>query len=129
MHSVVNRQEFVNSSLDELVKHLNEGSKDVRAAVAAAIGSQDPLAVETERQNLASHFGSVRDTAAGEPSHGDVEYVSRFNFVALYQSILARVFNRIPALQGYGDGNPIWVVTLVEEGVDGGPEAARERLA
>lgn len=117
MHSVVNRQEFVNSSLDQLVKHLNEDSEDVRSAIAAAVGSQDPLAVATERANLASDFGSVRDTAAGEPSHGDVEYVSRFNFVGLYQSILAKVFNRIPALQGYGDGNPVWVVTLIEEGV------------
>ena len=117
MHSVVNQQEFVKSSLDQLVKHLSEDSEDVRSAIAAAIGSQDPLAVATERANLASHFGSIRETAAGEPSHGDIDYVSRFNFVGLYQSILAKVFNRIPALQGYGDGNPVWVVTLIEEGV------------
>jgi hypothetical protein len=117
MHSVVNQQEFVKSSLDQLVKHLNEDSEDVRSAIAAAIGSQDPLAVATERANLASHFGSIRDTAIRELSHGDVDYVSRFNFVGLYQSILAKVFNRIPALQGYGSGNPVWVVTLIEEGV------------
>jgi Calcineurin-like phosphoesterase len=117
MHSVVNQQKFVTSSLDQLVQHLNEDSEDVRSAVAAAIGSQDPQAVETERAGLASQFGSIRDTATNEPPHGDVEYVSRFNFVGLYQSILAKVFNRIPALQGYGDGNPIWVVTLIEQGV------------
>ncbi len=117
MHSVVNKQEFVKSSLDELVKNLNEDSGDVRAAIATAIGSGDPQAVATERANLATQFGSISQTAAREPSHGDVEYVSRFNFVGLYQSVLAKVFNRIPALQGYGDGNPVWVVTLIEEGV------------
>jgi Calcineurin-like phosphoesterase len=117
MHSVVNQHEFVRSSLDQLVKHLNEGSDDVRSAVAAAIGSQDPQKVAAERANLASHFSSIRDQATSEPSHGDVDYVSRFNFVGLYQSILAKVFNRIPALQGYGDRNPVWVVTLIEEGV------------
>ncbi len=117
MHPVVNQQEFVKSSLNQLVKHLNEDSEDVRSAIAAAIGSQYPPAVATERANLASQFGSIRDTAAREPSHGDVDYVSRFTFVGLYQSILAKVFNRIPALQGYGDANPVWVVTLIEEGV------------
>ena len=44
-------------------------------------------------------------------------FVSRFDLVGLYQSVLAKVFNRIPSLQGYGNGNPIWVVTLIEEGV------------
>ncbi|MGD0470280.1 MAG: metallophosphoesterase [Terriglobales bacterium] len=117
MHSVVNQHEFIKSSLDQLVKNLNEDSEDVRSAVAAAIGSQDPQEVATERANLASNFGSIRDKATSESSHGDVDYVSRFDLVGLYQSILAKVFNRIPALQGYGDGNPVWVVTLIEEGV------------
>lgn len=117
MHAVVNQQNFVNASLDQLVADLNEGSDDVRSAIAGAIGSQDTQAVETERANLAAHFGSIRDSAAAEPSHGDVEFVSRFSFAGLFQSVLAKVFNRIPALQGYGDANPAWVVTLIEEGV------------
>lgn len=117
MHSVVNKHEFVKSSLNELVQHLNQDSEDVRTAVAAAIGSHDAHAIETERANLVAHFGSISEAAATEPSHGDVEYVSRFNFVGLYQSILAKVFKRIPALQGYGDGNPVWIVTILEEGV------------
>ncbi|HEY1501190.1 MAG TPA: metallophosphoesterase [Acidobacteriaceae bacterium] len=117
MHSVVNQQKFVKSSLDQLSRHLQEDSDEVRSAVAAAMGSEDPQAVTRERDNLANQFGSIRDTANAEPSHGDVDYVSRFNLVGLYQSVLARVFNRIPALQGYGDANPIWVVTLIEEGV------------
>jgi hypothetical protein len=117
MHSVLNQQRFVKSSLDQLVKHLNEGSNDVRSAIAAAVKSQDPQQVAAARVRLASDFSSIRDTANAEPSHGDVDYVSRFNLVGLYQSILAKIFNRIPALQGYGDANPIWVVTLIEEGI------------
>jgi|SRR5579872_65945 len=117
MHSAVNKHGFVQSSLGELVKHLSEGSGDVRSAIASAIGSQDTQEIETARIQLASHFSSIRDTAASEPSHGDVDYVSRFDLVGLYQAILAKVFNRIPALQGYGDANPIWVVTLIEEGI------------
>src|SRR5579872_5792431 len=117
MHPVVNKHDFVKSSLDQLVADLNGGSADVRSAIAGAIGSQDPAAVETERASLAASFGAVRDKAAAEPSHGDVEYVSRFDFVGLYQSVLAKVFNRIPALQGYGDANPVWVVTLIEQGI------------
>jgi Calcineurin-like phosphoesterase len=117
MHSVVNKHDFVQSSLDQLTNNLNENSDEIRSAVAAAIGSSDPQAIESARSDLASHFGSIRDMAANEPSHGDVDYVSRFNFVGLYQSVLAKVFSRVPELQGYGDGNPIWFVTLVEEGV------------
>src|SRR5579863_8647547 len=117
MHSVVNRQKFIQSSLDQVVKHLAEDSEDVRSAVAAAISSQDQQVVAAERANLASQFGSIRNAAAKEPSHGDVDYVSRFDFVGLYQAVLAKVFNRIPALQGYGDANPVWVVTLIEQGI------------
>jgi hypothetical protein len=117
MHPVVNQYKFVKSSLDELTKHLSENGPDVKSAVASAVGSSDPQVVETARATLVSHFSSIRDTAAAEPSHGDIDYVSRFNFVGLYQSVLANVFNRIPALQGYGDANPIWVVTLIEEGI------------
>jgi hypothetical protein len=117
MHAVVNKQDFVKSSLDQLVADLSEGSDDVRSAIAGVIGSHDTEAVETERASLAARFGSIRNSAAAEQSHGDVEYVSRFSFIGMYQSVLARVFNRIPALQGYGNANPVWVVTLVEEGI------------
>jgi hypothetical protein len=117
MHGAVNRQEFIKSSLDQLVQHLGENSEDVRSAVASSVGSEDPQAIATEQAALAAKFNSIRDTANREPSHGDLDYVSRFDIVGLYQSILAKVFNRIPALQGYGDRNPVWVVTLIEEGV------------
>jgi hypothetical protein len=117
MHSVVNQHPFIKSSLDALVQNLDEGSAEVRNAVVGAIGTSDPVLVEAERLRLASDFASIRDTAASEQSHRDVDYVSRFNLVGLYQSVLSKVFSSIPALQGYGDRNPVWVVTLIEQGV------------
>ena len=117
MHSLVNQHRFIRSSLDVLVQNLNEGSAEVQIAVADAIGTSDPASVEAERSKLASHFASIRDTAASEQSHRDVDYVSRFNLVGLYQSVLSKVFSSIPSLQGYGDRNPIWIVTLIEQGV------------
>src|SRR5271170_3390858 len=117
MHSLVNKHHFISSSLDALVQNLNDGSAEVRSAVVEAIGTSDPALVETERLRLASHFASIRDTAASEQSHRDVDYVSRFNLVGLYQSVLSKVFGSIPALQGYGDRNPIWIVTIIEQGV------------
>jgi hypothetical protein len=116
MHSLVNHHEFVKSSLNHLSKQLSESSEDTRSALAVAIGSTDPTAIESARHKLAQQFFSIRDKAVQEPSHGDVDYVSRIDIVGLFQSILSAVFNRIPSLQGYGDRNPIWVVTLIEEG-------------
>src|SRR5271157_3332743 len=103
MHSLVNQHRFIRSSLDVLVQNLNEGSAEVQIAVADAIGTSDPASVEAERSKLASHFASIRDAAASEQSHRDVDYVSRFNLVGLYQSVLSKVFGSIPSLQGYGD--------------------------
>jgi hypothetical protein len=91
MHSVVNQRDFITSSLSAVVRNLNEGSTEVRNAVADAIGSSDPAAIEAERLRLASLFATIRDTAASEQSHRDVDYVSRFNFVDLYQSVLSKV--------------------------------------
>src|SRR5260370_6422323 len=117
MHSLVNQHRFIRSSLDTLVQNLNEVSPEVRNAVVDAIGYTDPNLIEAERLRLASHFTSIRDAAASEQSHRDVDYVSRFNLVGLYQSVLSKVFNSVPSLQGYGDRNPIWIVTLIEQGV------------
>ena len=102
MHAAVNRQEFIKSSLDQILQHLKEDSEDVRSAVASSIGCEDPQAVATEQADLASKFSSIRDTANSEPSHGDVYYISRFGIVGLYQSIPAKIFNRIPAFEGSG---------------------------
>ena len=95
MHTVVNQHDFINSSLDALVRNLNDGSTEVQNAVADTIGSSDPASVEAERLRLVAHFASIRDTAVSEQSHRDVDYVSRFNLVGLYQSVLSKVFGSI----------------------------------
>jgi hypothetical protein len=117
MHILVNKHDFIRSSLDMLVQNLNDGSVEVRSVVADVIGTSDPASVEAERSNLALHFATIRDKAASEQSHRDLDYISRFDFVGLYQSVLSKVFSSIPSLQGYGDRNPIWIVTLIEQGV------------
>lgn len=115
-HSVVNRHDFVKSSAGQLAQHLNEGSDDVRTVISAAINSSDPAVIENERLRLAVQFAGIHASATEEHSHGDVDYVSRIDIVGLYQSVLSSVFSRIPSLQGYGDRNPIWVITLIEQG-------------
>jgi hypothetical protein len=90
---------------------------EVRSAVGAAVNSSDPETIEKERTNLANQFAAIHKLAVGEETHGDREFVSRVDLVGLYQSVLSKVFSRIPSLQGYGNGNPIWVVTLIEEGI------------
>jgi hypothetical protein len=117
MHILVNKHEFIRSSLEMLVQNLNDGSAEVRNVVANVISTSDPASVEAERSRLALHFAAIRDKAASEQSHRDVDYVSRFDLVGLYQSVLSKVFSSIPSLQGYGDRNPIWIVTLIEQGV------------
>ncbi len=117
MHSLVNQHSFVRSSLEALVQNLNEESAEVRSAIVDSIGTSDPGLVEAERSRLVSHFASIRDQAASELSHRDIDFVSRFDLVGMYQSVLSKIFCSVPSLQGYGDRNPIWVTTLIEHGV------------
>jgi hypothetical protein len=116
MHSEVGKQAFVTASLEELVRHLDQNSNDVHASIAEVIGVTDKSAVEAERTRLIDKFSSLKDLSLSEPSHRDVHYVSRFDGLGVYQSVLAKVFNRIPVLQGYGNRNPIWLATLIEQG-------------
>jgi hypothetical protein len=116
VHSEVGKQAFVSATLDELVRHLSEGANDVNGSISDAIGNTDKSAVETERTKFIAQFTSLKNLCLGEPSHRDVHYVSRFDGLGLYQSVLAKVFNQIPGLQGYGNRNPIWVVTWIEQG-------------
>lgn len=116
MHPIVSTQSFVKSSLESIANHLTEDADEVRSAVSAAIQTDHPETVERERANLAAQFTAIRDSAGGEPSHGDVDYVSRIHLVGLYQSVLAKVFSRIPGLQGYGNRNPVWAASLIEQG-------------
>lgn len=116
MHQVVGDQAFVQASLNELVRHLSEGASDVHQSIAEATGTSDTVATEKERLSLIQQFSSLKEQANSEPSHGDMHYVSRFDAVGLFQSVLSKLFSSIPDLQGYGDRNPVWVATLIEQG-------------
>jgi hypothetical protein len=117
MHAEVGKQAFVQASLDELTCHLDSGSEDVHAAIAQSIENADRDVTENERLRLVAQFSALKHQSVSEPSHRDVHYVSRFDGLGLYQSVLSKIFNSIPALQGYGDRNPIWVTTWIEQGV------------
>jgi hypothetical protein len=59
-------------------------------------------------------FDDLTTKAQNEPSHQDQHYVSRFDALGLFQSALSKIFANVPNLQGYGDWNPLWVITEIE---------------
>jgi hypothetical protein len=117
MQSSTGNHDFVKASLEQLKAQLDAGEAPTRQAIASAIGSDDAEEIEAERARLAAHVEEIHRLANGEPSHRDVHYVSRYDGVGVYQSVLSRVFARIPGLQGYGNLNPLWATTLIEQGV------------
>jgi hypothetical protein len=117
LHEKVGDKDFVTAGLSAVIDHLKEPTSDNQASIAAAIGSTDKNVVEAERVALLQHFTTMKTSAATEPSHRDVHYVSRVDPVGAFQAVLAKLFKEIPALQGYGDANPIWATTLVEQGI------------
>ena len=57
----------------------------------------------------------MRDQSNGEEPQDHVHYASRLDIVGVYQSVLSGLFNELPGLQGYGNRNPVWVTTLLEQ--------------
>lgn len=115
MYEQVGKQDFVRGSLNTLIQHLDESRQDAKIAIASSIGSSDSAAIEQERLRLLGELRAAKTSADAEQATPYSHYVSRFSLVGLYQSVLSRLFSNIPALQGYGDRNPIWVVTWIEE--------------
>ncbi len=115
MHDQVGKQEFVKASLNTLLEHFRSNDDVIKKAVADSLGSQDAVAIESERQRLIEQFVQAKTAADSEQPMEYVHYASRNGLVGLYQSILSKLFTDIPQLQGYGDRNPIWVVTWIEE--------------
>jgi hypothetical protein len=103
--------------LNHLYSELTSGTPSVSTLVGVAYGLSDPIAVRVQVSQLADHFGKLKNQIETEVSHDDVHFVSRCDLLGLYQSALSKVFNDIPQLQGYGDKNPIWVTTLLEQAV------------
>lgn len=115
MHERVGKQEFVRASLNTLLEHLNSNSADVKAALASSRTSPDESGIDTDRISLVEQLTKAKTAADMEEPMPYVHYASRDSLVGLYQSVLSKLFSDIPALQGYGDRNPIWAITLAEE--------------
>ncbi|AEU37456.1 metallophosphoesterase family protein [Granulicella mallensis] len=117
LHDKVGDKSFITAGLDAVIDHLKEPTGDNQTSIASAISSTDKDVVEAERLALLHHFTAMKSSASTEQSHRDVHYVSRVDPVGAFQAVLAKLFKEIPGLQGYGDANPIWATTLVEQGI------------
>lgn len=115
MNDAAGNHDFVKASAAQLVDEFSVTSSEVKAAITAAIGAKTEAEIEEHRAHLLADFTRVRDKANEEVPQPYVHYASRFDIVGLYQSVLCKVFTDIPAFQGYGNVNPIWVTTLLEE--------------
>jgi hypothetical protein len=114
MHEACGRRDFVRNGLQETQSRLKGNSPELRAHVSAITGANNASAVDGTVAMMSARVGAALGQIAVEPHRQDIHYVSRFDSVGLFQSVLSKVFNDIPDLQGYGDKNPIWLTTLVE---------------
>ena len=117
MHPLTGKKDVVTAILDRTAKDLASNSAEARAAIAKAYGISDLAQIESVRARLASDIKQRHQLAKDEVSHRDVHYVSRIDPVGIFQSVLEKIFNEIPDLQGYGNKNPSWLATLIEKGI------------
>jgi predicted phosphodiesterase len=115
MNDAAGHHEFVKASAAQLVEQFSQTTPEVRTAITAATGAQTSPEIEQHLAQLLADFIKVRDKAQEEVPLPYVHYASRFDIVGLYQSVLSKVFSDISAFQGYGDANPVWVTTLLEQ--------------
>jgi hypothetical protein len=114
MNETCGNKKVIQNGLQDLNSRLGGNPADVRAHVAAVTQNEDPAALDAHMTALSARVGTALQQASEEPDHQDLHYVSRFDSVGLFQSVLSKVFNDIPGLQGYGNANPVWVTTLIE---------------
>jgi hypothetical protein len=114
MHEAAGNQRFVSQSLLQIKEQLARPTQQLSDVIGSGIGSSDGQNVEAERLRLVEHLDAASLRIQAEPSHGDKHYVSRFNPVGLFQSALSKVFAEVPDLQGFGDWNPLWLITEIE---------------
>lgn len=117
MNDGAGHQEFVKASATHIVEALSQASPETTAAIAAATKAEADTDIDQHRTQLLKAFTEIRDKANGEASQAYVHYASRFDIVGVYQSVLSRLFEQIPGMQGYGNRNPFWVTTLIEQGI------------
>jgi hypothetical protein len=114
VHEAAGNQRFIVQSIAHVGEQLANPTGELSDAIGTGLGSPDGAAIERERAQLAARMGETLGLAQNEPSHEDKHYVSRFDIVGIFQSALSKIFCEIPDLQGYGDWNPLWVITEIE---------------
>ena len=115
MQQQVNHQSFVVGTLVDLVQKLNSHTGEVHQAISSATGVTAAAELEHHRQELLAQFSDLSSKATGELPQPYAQYVSRFNGVGVFQSVLAKLFQDFPDLQGYGDKNVSWITTPIEQ--------------
>ena len=115
MHEAAGRQDVVISGLQDVNSRLLANSQELRQHIAEIAGTDDVDTINDKIAQLSGRVSPALDQARAEVSRGDAHYVSRFDSVGLFQSALSKIFCDIPDLQGYGDKNPAWAITLLEE--------------
>jgi len=114
MHEAAGNQRFITQSIAPLREQLANPTPELREAIAAAIGSRDSAAIETKRVECAADLEALARQAAAEPPRKYRHYVSRYDGVGIFQSAVSKILTEFPDLQGYGDWNPLWVITEIE---------------
>jgi hypothetical protein len=115
MHEAAGDKNFVAQSLLHVTEQVSTPSSSVSDAISYGSGSAGANEIERRRNLLLARLREATASLQAEPSHADAHYVSRFSGVGIFQSALSAIFADIPEFQGYGDRNPIWVTTLIEE--------------
>ncbi len=117
MNDGAGHQEFVKASATHIVEELSQASPETTKVISAATGAASDADIDQHRTELVKAFTEIRDKATGEESQAYVHYASRFDIVGVYQSVLSHLLNQVPGMQGYGNRNPVWVTTLIEQGI------------
>jgi hypothetical protein len=115
MHEAAGNQRFISQSILHIKEQLANPTPELADAISSGIGSTNVEAIEDKRTQLAAQFDEISRKSQEEPLRQDKHYVSRFDGVGLFQSALSKVFAAVPNLQGYGDWNPLWVITEIEK--------------
>ena len=115
MHAAAGNKTFVAQSLLHVTEQVSAPSLAVSDAISYGSGAAGADEIEQRRSLLSSRLREATANLQAEPAHSDAHYVSRFSGVGIFQSALSAIFADLPDLQGYGDKNPIWVTTLIEE--------------
>ncbi len=115
MHEAAGNQRFVSQSILHIKEQLSNPTPELADAISSGIGSTDVAVIEDKRTQLAARFEEISAKSQEEPVRQDKHYVSRFGGVGLFQSALSKVLAEVPNLQGYGDWNPLWIITEIEK--------------